>query len=65
MTNAFVEPAKGSGHQIEFVGSSPYKERFSTQRAAIEAAKKMGHKPLVARVRELNDKSKPEQWRSV
>ena len=65
MTKAFVEPAKGGGYQIEFIGSDPHKERFSTQGAAIEAAKRMGHKPLVALVRELNDKSKPDQWRSV
>jgi hypothetical protein len=37
---------------------------FKTQREAIEWAKKQGHDPLVARVRNLNDKKKPDHWRS-
>jgi hypothetical protein len=28
-------------------------------------AKKNGHKPHVARVRHLNDKSKPDHWRAA
>ncbi len=36
-----------------------------TQQAAIDWAKKQGHSPLVARVRNLNDKKKPDHWRSV
>lgn len=38
---------------------------FSTQREAIDWAKKSGHAPLVARVRQLNDKKKPDHWRSA
>lgn len=37
----------------------------STQEAAIDWAKANGHSPHVARVRHLNDKKKPDQWRSV
>ena len=35
------------------------------QRAAIEWARKEGHKPLVARVRHLNNKKNPDHWREA
>ena len=38
---------------------------FKTQREAIEWARKEGHHPLVARVRNLNDKVKPDHWRAA
>jgi hypothetical protein len=38
---------------------------FKTQAEAIEWAKKQGHAPLVARVRHLNDKEKPDHWRAA
>jgi len=38
---------------------------FKTQREAIDWASKQGHHPLVARVRHLNDKKKPDHWRSA
>jgi hypothetical protein len=38
---------------------------FKTQEEAIARAKSEGHSPHVARVRHLNDKKKPDQWRSV
>jgi hypothetical protein len=37
----------------------------STQREAIDWAKRNGHRPLVARVRHLNDKKNPDHWRSA
>ena len=37
----------------------------STQAEAIKWAKDNGHSPHVARVRHLNDKKKPDQWRAV
>ena len=37
----------------------------TTQREAVEWAKKQGHAPLVARVRHLNDKKKPDHWRAA
>lgn len=36
-----------------------------TQREAIDWAKAWGHSPLVARVRDLNDKKKPDHWRAA
>jgi hypothetical protein len=38
---------------------------FKTQREAIDWAKKNGHSPIVARVRHLNDKKKPNHWRAA
>ena len=38
---------------------------FKTQREAIDWAKGEGHAPLVARVRHLNDKKKPDHWRAA
>ena len=38
---------------------------FKTQKEAIDWARKSGHKPHVARVRHLNDKKKPDHWRSA
>jgi hypothetical protein len=38
---------------------------FKTQSEAIDWAKKNGHRPHVARVRHLNDRKKPDQWREA
>jgi hypothetical protein len=38
---------------------------FKTQREAIDWSSKRGHTPLVARVRHLNDKKKPDHWRAA
>ena len=72
MANVFVEPRpKGrregdpitdfvvEDHADHVVGT------FKTQKEAIHFAKKEGHTPLVARVRHLNDKKKPDHWRSA
>jgi hypothetical protein len=40
-------------------------DTFKTQHEAISWASKQGHTPLVARVRHLNDKKKPDHWRSA
>lgn len=65
MANVFVEPSPNGEYQVEFADGTPTKSGFATQEAAIAAAKKDGHKPVVARVRELNDKQKPDQWRAA
>lgn len=39
--------------------------KFQTQAAAIAWAKGQGHRPLVARVRHLNNKRIPDHWRAV
>jgi hypothetical protein len=38
---------------------------FSAQHEAIQWAEKEGHHPFVPRVRHLNDKKKPDHWRSA
>jgi len=38
---------------------------FKTQHEAVKWAKDNGHHPLVARVRNLNDKKRPDHWRSA
>jgi hypothetical protein len=38
---------------------------FKTQQEAINWAKHNGHAPLVARVRHLNDKKRPDHWRAA
>jgi hypothetical protein len=63
MSNVYVEPAPNGKYQIEFADGTPTKGPFDTQKEAIDIAKKMGHHPLVARVRHLNDKKIPGHWR--
>ena len=65
MPNVFVEPTADGKYQIEFADHTPSKGPFKTQEEAIQEAKRQGHHPLVARVRHLNDKKKPDQWRSA
>lgn len=38
---------------------------FKTQEEAIKWAKGRGHSPLVARVRNLNDRKNPDHWRAA
>ncbi len=38
---------------------------FQTQREGIDWAKRQGHRPLIARVRHLNDKKIPDHWRAA
>lgn len=70
MGNVYVEPRpKGRegdaiSHYVEDHADSEL-HRASTQQDAIDWAKKQGHSPLVARVRHLTDKKKPDQWRAV
>ncbi len=72
MANVFVEPRpkgrpEGSpvtdyvveDHADSVLGT------FPTQHEAIAWARKNGHHPLVARVRHLNDKQKPDHWRAA
>jgi hypothetical protein len=72
MANVFVE-ARPKGRQegsavedyvVEDHANSVL-HTSKTQGEAIEWARKQGHSPLVARVRHLNDKKKPDQWRSA
>lgn len=65
MPNVFVEPTSTGGYQVEFDGPQKPLGPFSTQAEAIQKAKDLGHKPVVARVRHLNDKKKPDHWRAA
>ena len=73
MANVFVEPepkgrAEGAAithYVLEFESNKRVDQNeYKTQREAIEAAQKLGYKPLVARVRDT-DKGKPDHWRSA
>ncbi len=64
MANVFIEPI-GDKYQIEHADGTPAQGPYATQKEAIDAAKAGGHHPVVARVRQLNDKQKPDQWRAA
>lgn len=71
MSNVFVEPepkGRPEGNPItHYVLEYQHHARvtnvnYSTQASAIEEAKRLGHHPLVARVRNTN-KGNPDHWR--
>ena len=71
MANVYIEPrpkGRADGSPIDdFVvedGADQVLKIFSTQKEAIDWAKQQGHHPLVARVRHLNNKKMPDQWRA-
>lgn len=73
MANVYVEPRpKGrAAHDpidhyiLELAGGKSVDNvQHRTQAAAIAAAKKLGHDPLVARVR-VTDKGDPDHWRKA
>lgn len=73
MANVYVEPKpkgrpEGSAithYVLEWKhGARVTDVDYQTQAAAIAAAKKLDHQPLVARVRNT-DKGKPDHWRSA
>ncbi|EFG79761.1 hypothetical protein HMPREF0591_0343 [Mycobacterium parascrofulaceum ATCC BAA-614] len=71
MANVYVEPRpKGRegdaiSHFVVEDHADSELHQASTQQEAIAWAKQHGHSPLVARVRHLSDKKKPDQWRAV
>jgi hypothetical protein len=72
MANVYIEArpkGRPEGNPIQdYVvedGADNVLKTFSTQREAIDWAKKEGHHPLVARVRHLNEKKNPDHWRSA
>jgi hypothetical protein len=72
MGNVYIEArpkGRAEGSPIEDFVAEDHADSvlatFKTQREAIEWAHKHGHSPLVARVRHLNDKRKPDHWRSA
>ena len=72
MANVYVE-ARRKGRQegspiIDYVledAADSFLGKFDTQKAAVDWAKARGHHPLVARVRHLNEKKKPDHWRAA
>ena len=73
MSNVFVEPEpkgrpEGSAithYVLEYAhGARVTNGSYATQADAVHAAKKLGHHPLIARVRNTN-KGNPDHWRSA
>jgi hypothetical protein len=71
MANVYIEPrpkGRQEGSTIDdYVvedGADHVLKTFNTQKEAIAWAKQQGHHPLVARVRHLNNKKNPDQWRA-
>lgn len=73
MPNVYVEPrpkAKPEGtpiddYVLEYAGGERVTQTaYKTQKEAIDDAKRLGHKPLVARVRNTN-KGNPDHWRAA
>jgi len=72
MPKVFVEPRpkdRPEGSAIEDYVVEDHADHvlatFKTQHEAIDWAKQNEHTPLVARVRHLNDKKKPDHWREA
>jgi hypothetical protein len=71
MPNVFIEPRKGtqggsSAEEYTVVDEgSRVLAVLKTKGDAIDWARLHGHCPLIARERHLNDKKKPEHWRSA
>lgn len=72
MANVYIEP-KPTGrtegdpidhYVIEYQDGTRQSGPYKTQREAIEAAQRAGHKPLVAHVR-VTSKGKPDHWRAA
>ncbi len=71
MANVYVEArpkGRQEGEPIEDYVVEDHADHtlgtFKTQAEAIAWAKSKGHSPLIARVRHLNDRKKPDLWRS-
>lgn len=71
MANVYVEPLpKGSpgqivGYALEYEhGISVTGRNYALQQQAVDDAKRLGHRPLIARVRHTN-KGNPDHWREA
>ena len=72
MANVFIEPRPKSRHDDDPITDYVVEDHADhvlhsakTQEDAISWAKKNGHSPHVARVRDLNDKKVPDHWRAA
>ena len=73
MANVYVEPqpkGRPEGSAVTYYvleyehGARVTDTNYQTQAQAISAAKNLGHRPLVARVRNT-DKGNPDHWREA
>ncbi|MBV8820557.1 MAG: DUF2188 domain-containing protein [Acidobacteriaceae bacterium] len=73
MANVFVEPepkGREEGTAIDHYvlelgkGKRADQTNYKTQEEAIQAARRLGHTPLVARVRKT-DQGNPDHWRTA
>jgi hypothetical protein len=71
MANVYVEARPKGRHEGSHIDDYVVEDHanhvlgtFKTQREAIDWAKSKGHEPLVARVRDANDKKRPDHWRA-
>ena len=72
MPNVYIEPrpkGRPEGSPIDDYVVEDHADQVlhtsKTQHDAIAWARERGHHPLVARVRHLNDKRIPDQWRAA
>ena len=72
MGNVYIVPRPKGRHEgtaIEGYVIEDHKDHvlktFKTQKEAIDWAKKVGHHPLVARVRHITDKKNADHWRAA
>lgn len=72
MANVYVEARPKGRHEGDHIDDYVVEDRAdhalhtsTTQEESVTWAKKQGHAPLVARVRHLNDKNKPDHWRTA
>jgi hypothetical protein len=70
MTNVYIEPRPKGRHAGAPIDDYVVEDDedhvlkiFKTQKEAIDWAKKEGHYPLIARVRHLSNKTRPDHWR--
>ena len=75
MANVYVEPrpkgrpegSKIEDYVLEHANDAPVagaQSSYSTQALAVADAKRLGHQPLIARVRNTN-KGNPDHWRAA
>jgi hypothetical protein len=73
MANVYVEPQPKSREEhapithyvLEYAhGARVTNTNYSTQHEAVSDAKRLGHSPLIARVR-VTDKGNPDHWRAA
>ena len=70
MANVYIlgRPKAGAARPTDFVVEDYLGKvlaTFNTRQVAVNWARGRGHRPLVPRARQLNDKANPDHWRSA